>query len=121
MITAMFPKSVNDSWIYWSATSDIAIGLRKNKMKNANPIPIQKHQMARQADDCGGNFPHFTGHYFLVLAAITGLEWVLAGQYLKFSLIFGGSALSIFLVWLTRSPLFMVTTCAIALAGVLWH
>ncbi len=58
---------------------------------------------------------------FLVLAAITGLEWVLAGQYLKFSLIFGGSAISIFLVWLTRSPLFMVTTCAIALTGILWR
>lgn len=58
---------------------------------------------------------------FLALAGITGFEWISTGQYLKFFLIFGGSAISIFLVWVTRSPLFMITTCAIALAGALWH
>ena len=68
-----------------------------------------------------GIFPILQFIVLLVLAAITGIEWILAGQYLKFSLIFGGSAVSIFLVWLTRSPLFIITTCAIALAGALWH
>lgn len=58
---------------------------------------------------------------FLTLAAITGIEWLLDGQYLKFTLIFGGSAISIFLMRLTRSPIFIVTTFAISLAGALWH
>ncbi len=54
---------------------------------------------------------------FLLAAAFTGFEWISNGQILKFVLIFGGCALTIFLGWMSRLPLFFVAAAAIALTG----